>query len=105
MGLPPRTKEELERYVTCQVFVELFTEREILKVKEVPESEWPEKLQGSDWVKRLYLSYGLEEPASPPQNVENPIKDKSPIYEPRTKPKPPKIDNPFKDDGFGTILK
>lgn len=108
MGLRPMSKEMLEQYVSCQVFVELFTEREILKVKEVPESEWDERLRGEDWKSRLYESYGLEPPITPPppQNIDKGlVKENAPILGPRTKPKPKRVDNPFKDDSFGTLLK
>jgi len=110
MNLPPMSKDELRHYIECDVLVELRLEREILKTQGVDESLWPENLQGSDWVKRFFESYGLEEPqrTPPAQLYKSPSSDsikQAKFSEPRTKPKPPKVSNPYADDGFGTLLK
>lgn len=107
MGRPPMSKDSLTHYIDLEVRPELFTQREILKTKGIDESLWDERLRGEDWESRLYLSYGLSprETSPPPKNIESPVKDKAQVFEPRTKPKPPKRDDPFRSDGFGTLLK
>ncbi|MGA2465504.1 MAG: hypothetical protein ABSH06_14250 [Thermodesulfobacteriota bacterium] len=110
MGLVPLAGEGLENYLRCDVLVELRMQREILKTKGIDESEWADKrLRGENWESKVYESYGLEEPPPTPPHPKAGGKglgnQPMTFLEPRAKPKPPKRDDPFKDDGFGTLLK